>query len=101
MNRAQKKLQRKFFSAGINIMCLHADRKGENRKSLERTAEEVRALRAELDDTQYAEAFDHSWSHNMRDYESFWKMGIDPQALRGVLWRWALDLESPSWDPYG
>jgi len=98
MNRAQKKLDRQFFDAGMIILSVKAYKDvTEFKTTLGKTAEKVRGLRAELDDAEYAEAFAEFWRRNARKYEPFFELGVDPDSFSSTLWNWAQTQELPYW----
>lgn len=89
LNRAQKKLEKRFFDAGLVIL------QGKDvQKYLSSIAKDVAPLKAELSDDEYRDAFKSYWSRCARHYEPFFNRGTDPDELVARLWRWAVTLNS-------
>jgi hypothetical protein len=97
--RAQRALADELWKAGVLIavgMIGSAHGPVEIGETLAAATVTVLTLRGELDQDQFAAAFDRFWSERSSHYRPAFERGLEPSVLRRVLWRWACTGEAPS-----
>lgn len=104
--KTQRELGDELWKAGVTIVVgllggVHGP--VEVATLLVANAAAVAALRARLDADQFAAAFDRFWAERASRFRPAFEHGIEPAALRGMLWRWAVDGRLPDalQEPHG